>query len=373
MALICFCKKIFIATKPLQKLMNCKLMNSKLMNSKLLNSKKLQIAFLIIASLFSSTVSAKVFAERPEVKKFIATMVKKHDFNQKKLTSLFKHFEPSQEILQKIARPYEELTWTQYRKIFITQKRIQNGVAFWKKYATILKQAEQTYGVPSEIIVAILGVETFYGENTGKYPVLQALATLAFDYPKRSAFFLGELEQYLLLTREQHLPADKLTGSYAGAMGSPQFIASSYRNFAVDFVNAGKIDLINNIPNAIGSVANYFKIHGWHMQEPIIHKAQIKGSQFKALPTANKQNPKPTLSFATLKKHNILPITGNKLATATQFALIQLNSTPKPEYWLGRNNFYVITRYNHSVNYAMAVYELSQNIAKEYTKHTRSH
>jgi membrane-bound lytic murein transglycosylase B len=326
------------------------------------------MAIIVAASIVPSYVSAKIFSERPEVKKFISQMVTKHGFKKKTLVELFKQFESSDEIIQKISRPYEEATWQVYRKLFISKKRINDGVTFWKKYATVLNKAEKTFGVPAEIIVAILGVETFYGENAGKYPVLQALATLAFDYPKRSAFFLGELEQYLLLTREQNLPAAEIKGSYAGAMGTPQFISSSYRNFAIDFVEIGKIDLINNIPNAIGSVANYFKVHGWQPNQPIIYKAWVKGQKYKDLKVADKQAPKPTLSLATLKQHNVIPINRKKLAPTTQVAFIQLDTGHKQEYWLGRDNFYVITRYNHSVNYAMAVYELSQLIAKEFKR-----
>ena len=327
-----------------------------------------KISLIILTVLVSAGVSAKVFSERSEVKTFMNQMVTKHGFKKKTLVTLFKQFESSDEIIQKISRPYEEATWQQYRKLFITKTRIQNGVNFWKKHATVLNKAEKTFGVPSEIIVAILGVETFYGENVGKYPVLQALATLAFDYPKRSAFFLSELEQYLLLTREQNLPADQIKGSYAGAMGTPQFIASSYRNFAVDFAKIGKVDLINNIPNAIGSVANYFNVHGWQPDQPVIHKAWIKGQKYKSLQLADKQNPKPTLSLATVRKYNVSPINGKNLTPSTQVALIQLQVGPKQEYWLARDNFYVITRYNHSVNYAMAVYELSQLIVKEFKR-----
>jgi membrane-bound lytic murein transglycosylase B len=325
-----------------------------------------KILLIIMVLTIPNCVSAKVFSQRPEVKAFINQMVSKHGFQKKALIDLFNHFESSDEIIQKISRPYEEASWETYRKLFISRKRIEDGVIFWKKYAVVLNKAEKTFGVPAEIIVAILGVETFYGKNTGKYPVLQALATLAFDYPKRAAFFLSELEQYLLLTREQNLPAAKIKGSYAGAMGTPQFISSSYRNFAIDFAEIGKIDIINNVPNAIGSVANYFKMHGWKPKQLIIYKAWVNGQKYKALKVVNKKDPKPTLSLATLKKYNVSPINAKKSSPSTRMAFIQLDSGKKPEFWLGGENFYVITRYNHSVNYAMAVYELSQLIAKEF-------
>lgn len=324
--------------------------------------------FKIIAIIFSLAFPAvaQVFSERPEVKQFIEQMVVKHGFKQQELIGLFNNFTSSKEIIQKISHPYEEMNWQQYRKVFINQERISQGVKFWQQYAKVLQQAEQQFGVPAEIIVAILGVETLYGKNLGNYPVLQALATLAFDYPKRSAFFLAELEQYLLLTREQKLPAALLKGSYAGAMGTPQFIASSYRNFAIDFAKIGQVDLINNIPNAIGSVANYFKMHGWQPKQPVAHKVIFKNAISQVLPLAELKNPKPTLLLSSLQPYKLKILEQTTIKSNTPIALIQLGSGQQAEYWLGRENFYVITRYNHSSNYAMAVYELSQNIAKEF-------
>lgn len=324
-------------------------------------TKNIALALLILMT--TTPVSATVFANRTIVKQFIQQMVDKHGFDKANLTSLFQQFESSKDIIKKISTPYEERPWHHYRNVFITKQRINEGVQFWQKHASTLKKAEKTFGVPAEIIVAILGVETFYGKNTGDYPVLQSLATLAFDYPKRAAFFKSELEQYLLLTREQHLPAAKLKGSYAGAMGTPQFISSSYRNFAIDFAKLGKVDLINNVPNAIGSVANYFKKHGWILNQPVAYKAILTGPKYKQLELADKQNPKPNLSLAVLKKHNISPNTKvNNLSAKVAF--MAFDTSKHKEYWLGLNNFYVITRYNHSINYAMAVYELSQQIAK---------
>lgn len=338
---------------------------------KLFPTQNIILAILIL--IISSPSTASVFAERPEVKTFIQQMVDKHGFEKAKLTKLFQQFETSEEIIKKISHPYEEKPWHHYRKVFVTKKRILEGVRFWEKYEYSLKKAKKDFGVPPEIIVAILGAETFYGKTKGEYPVLQALSTLAFDYPKRGAFFLSELEQYLLLTREQRLPADKIKGSYAGAMGWPQFIASSYRNFAIDFAKVGKIDLMNNAQNAIGSVANYFKINGWQPNQPIAYKAIIRGKKYKQLKLAGQQNPKPTLSLYTLKKYNILPSNSKINDLSTQVSLMELDAGKNKEYWLGRNNFYVITRYNHSTNYAMAVYELSQQIAKEYHKKARKH
>ena len=314
----------------------------------------------------ATTASAATFADRQDVQQFIDQMASKHRFSKTYLTKLFAGYSSSPDIISKISAPYEEKPWHHYRKLFITQKRIDGGVKFWQQYSSQLKKAESTFGVPAEIIVAILGVETFYGQQTGKYPVLQALATLAFDYPRRSAFFRDELEQYLLLTREQQLPADKLKGSYAGAMGTPQFISSSYRNFAIDFAKAGKIDLINNIPNAIGSVANYFKVHGWQSKQPIVYPARITGHLYKQLTLADKRNPKPTLSLNTLAQHGVHAVSNQTKSLSIQVALLELDAGNKKEYWLGRNNFYVITRYNHSAHYAMAVYELSQKIAAQY-------
>jgi membrane-bound lytic murein transglycosylase B len=327
--------------------------------------KILIVGGLVLSLSISAIAIAKVFSERPEVTEFINELSQEHKLDKQQLISAFSKIESSDEVIKRITTPAEALPWDKYQKLFLDPKRINEGVSFWQKNAKTLTQAEQKFGVPAELIVAIIGVESFYGVNRGKYPVLQALATLAFDYPPRSKFFRSELKEYLLLVTEQRLDPLALMGSYAGAMGTPQFIASSYRNYAVDFDQSGQIDLINNISQAIGSVANYFHVHGWIPGQPIAYKAKTKGSKFKNLEIAAKNSPKPVLSLSTLKQHGV---TADRTIdkNAGDMALLEFENGDKKEYWLGSNNFYVITRYNHSSNYAMAVYQLSQKIAKLY-------
>jgi len=323
------------------------------------------LSIVCLTILYTNLAAAIPFSARPEVKTFIAEMVQKHNLDAKTLTLAFSKYGSAPEIIEKISAPYEEKPWHNYRALFITEKRINGGKEFWRKNKAALTRAQREYGVPAEVIVAIIGVETSYGENTGKFPVLQALATLAFDYPKRSAFFKQELEQFLLLCNEEHFPLTEIKGSYAGAMGIPQFIPSSYRNHAVDFANIGQRDIINNPPNAIGSVGNYLKTYGWTAKQSVTHKAKVTGNKYKRIQLANKKNPKPNLTVAKAKQHGIVTMGKLYLPSNTKVAFLELDQGKKgKEYWLVRDNFYAITRYNHSSHYAMAVYQLSQEIAK---------
>ncbi len=319
--------------------------------------------------MFTGNCYAKVFSERPEVREFIAELQLSPQAKNQALDALSK-LESSDEVIKRITTPYEALSWDKYKKHLVTEKRIKDGAKFWQNYYAALQQAQQEFGVPAQMIVAIIGVESSYGENRGKFLVLQALATLAFDYQPRAAFFRSELKEYLLLVTEQGLDPLELKGSYAGAMGAPQFISSSYRNFAIDFDKSGKIDLINNMHQAIGSVANYFKVHGWQTGKPVAYKAKIKGKKSKELPIAIAKDPKPVLALRTLKEHGIS--TKEKLSDLEEtVALLEFDNGSSKEYWVGFKNFYVITRYNHSSNYAMAVYQLSEAIAKLQQQGTR--
>lgn len=313
----------------------------------------------------SQTLLANVFIHRPEVIKFIDEVAEQHKVDKDRITHAFSQITPEPEVIKRMTTQSEALPWHKYRTIFINDKKIKGGVKFWQEYAPILKQAEKKYGVPAQYIVAIIGVESTYGQTKGKYPVMQALATLAFDYPPRAEFFRNELKEYLLLVTEQRLDPLSLKGSYAGAMGVPQFIASSYRNFAVDFDNSGQIDLHNNMPQVIGSIANYFKEHGWQADAKVVTKAITKGHKHKKLPVAARNNPVPELPLTTLHAHGVRPAA--KLTDPnTNVAWLEFETTKGKEYWLGMVNFYVITRYNHSSNYALAVYQLGSAIAKEY-------
>lgn len=318
---------------------------------------------LILALCIEPTLAAQTFIQRPEVKQFIEDVAKEHPIDTKVLNHAFGQISSAPEIIKRMDTQYEALPWHKYRKLLINPQRIYGGQEFMRQYAPILNKAELQYGVPAELIVAIIGIESSYGKIHGKHPVLQTLATLAFDYPRRADFFRNELKEYLLLVTEQRLDPLALKGSYAGAMGMPQFIASSYRKFAVDFDDSGTIDLMHNIPQVIGSVANYFKVHGWKTGKPVIHKAFAKNHKYKALPISKSSEPQPTLSIATILQHDIsIP---EILDHDTNIAWLEFEGEQNKEYWIGMANFYVITRYNRSSNYALAAHQLGMAIAQE--------
>jgi len=316
---------------------------------------------LIVLGLFLSlfvAVSAQAdISKRKSVKSFIRDMVKTEKFDEKELTQLFKKIKIRGDILKAIKRPAEAKPWHQYRKIFLTRERIQGGVKFWQENEQTLQKAEAEYGVPAEIVVAILGVETKYGNHKGGFHAAEALATLGFGYPRRAKFFKNELKQLLLLSREEEVDPYSIMGSYAGALGEPQFMPSSFRKYAVDYDGDKKRDLINNSVDAIASVANYFKKHGWVTDGPITVPAKVKGGSYKKIV---KKGIKPRLTVKKLEKSGIKP--QKEVSDNEKAALIELKLKKGREYWLGLSNFYVITRYNHSQHYAMAVYQLSQEI-----------
>ena len=313
------------------------------------------ISALVLAScVFSSAVSAD-YSDHVEVKAFISRMVEKHQMDAARLTQMFANTARNEKVLELIQRPAEKrFEWKDYRPIFVTEKRIDAGVEFWQENQKTLEKAQLRYGVPASMIVAIIGVETYYGRISGGFPAMSALATLAFEYPRRAKFFKSELEQFLLLVQENELDYQTLEGSYAGAFGVPQFISSSYRRYAVDFNDDGDIDLWNSVEDAIGSVANYFYRHGWENGQAIAEKAIYKPSG-KTLIT---DSPKPVHSYKKMKAAGIYP----KRKGSGKYTLLQLQAEKGAEYWIGHHNFYVITRYNHSNLYAMAVYQLSQEI-----------
>ena len=306
--------------------------------------------------LFPATINAESL-DRNAVNEFIENMVANYQFDEAWLEKVFSDTKKSQRVLDAISRPAEALPWYKYRKIFLNQQRIDNGIIFWNENAELLDRAEKEFGVPPQIIVAIVGVETGYGANKGKDRVMDALSTLAFHYPKRGRFFRGELEHFLLLARDQKIDPLTLEGSYAGAMGMPQFIPSSYRNYAVDFDGDGKTDIWNNNADVIGSVGNYFRLHGWEPGMDIVVPATaINGNYTSAI----NSDLKPSLKTDRLADYGILPKL--HIQPGTEVKVISLEGEEGEELWLGLNNFYVITRYNHSPLYAMAVYQLSTEI-----------
>lgn len=313
-----------------------------------------------LLSVFSTSLHAHTAL--PGLSDFIDEMHEEQQFDKAELRSVFEQVEVKESILKAISRPAEKSKpWYDYRKIFITDKRIDGGAEFWQQHAAALTKAEADYGVPAEIIIAILGVETSYGGNVGSYRVVDALSTLAFRYPPRSKFFRSELGHFLALTREEGMPILSPIGSYAGAMGLGQFMPSSYRAYAVDFDGDGKRDIWTNPSDAIGSIANYLSRHGWQRGEPIAHKTTIA----KAIPTALlDKGSKPSIGVMDLKSAGVS--TTNLPANAAKVALITLTQQDEEEYWLTRQNFYSITRYNHSRMYAMAVTQLAEAIRQKY-------
>ena len=297
--------------------------------------------------------------------RFAGEMVKKHGFDPERLRPLLEGATYRQEIIDAMERPYEAKPWHRYRRLFLTPERITGGLAFWRDNAAILARAEIAYGVAPEIIVAILGVETSYGARLGDHRALDALTTLGFSYPKRADFFRGELEQLLLLSLEGQVDAAGAVGSYAGALGKPQFIPSSYRAYSVDFDGDGKRDLWGSNADVIGSVANYFNRHGWQRDAPVAFRARVPGVPPRDLGVAEKKPVAPNTTADRLRSAGVEwreSIGGDTPAT-----LVRLDG-PGEEYWVALQNFYVITRYNHSNLYAMAVYQLSQEIKERYSK-----
>ena len=300
------------------------------------------------------------YARRDDVRDFVREMVARHGFVERELNFLFSRARREPAILAAILPPKDAKgrSWQLYRARFVTEARIAEGVEFWQRNAAALERAAQERGVPAEIIVAIIGVETVYGRQMGTWRVIDALSTLAFDYPPRAEFFRGELEQYLLFAREQGIDVFSVKGSYAGAIGMPQFMPGSYRRYAVDFDGDGGADLRASAVDAIVSVANFLARHGWQRAERVQLPARVNGEAHRALLEAGIE---PRTSLAELKRYGVE--TRTDLALETPVALVELESPGAPaEYRLGLRNFYVLTRYNRSVLYASAVHDLAQEI-----------
>lgn len=303
---------------------------------------------------------ARGFAGQPPVREFIDQMAAKDGFDKAYLEALFAKAQPQPAVIAAMEHPAEAKPWYIYRRIFLTDTRVREGVAFWRAHRAALERAQATYGVPPRIVTAIIGVETYYGRHMGSWPVFDSLATLAFDYPSRGAYFRRQLVQFLLLSRAEGFNPLAPKGSYAGAMGMGQFMPGSYRHYAVDFDGDAKRDLWNNPVDAIGSVAHYFAAHGWKPGGGVAVRARVKGDPYAHRRPALK----PALTAAQLHARHITP--RGVLAGGGPYSVIRLDSTQGPEYWVGAHNFYVIMRYNPSPLYAMAVYQLSQEIERAY-------
>ncbi len=329
----------------------------------------LHLKVLLIMACLCPTLScaADNYGNNTATAAVIDELVLEEGFNREDLIKVFSQAERKDSILEAIARPAEKTKpWFEYREIFLNKSREDQGVEFFAKHRVTLERAERECGVPAEIIVAIIGVETYYGRVAGSFRVIDALSTLAFDYPPRSPFFTSELKNFLILTRDQGMDPTELVGSYAGAMGYGQFMPSSYRGYAVDFDNDDIVDIWTNPVDAIGSVANYFKQHGWREGEVVVSAATAAADTPDSIFVAARADLKPVRTVAQFAADGVvanMKLDPNAMATAMKFEL-----KDGYEYWLGLHNFYVITRYNHSAMYAMSVYQLSQRLAERVTR-----
>lgn len=348
----------------------------KYLRPSLLSRGYLRILLLVWTALGIGLLSAPAAAvslhDHPELRGLIDNLAERNGFDRAALRQLFAEARLLPEVVTAIERPREALPWPDYRRGFVTEDRIRNGVRYWRAHRRTLARAERDYGVPAELIVAIIGVESHYGDHRGAYTVLDALLTLTLEYPPRREFFRHELDEFLLLTRELKLDAGRVKGSYAGALGIPQFIPSSYRRYAVDFDGDAQRDLFRNSDDAIGSVANFLKRHGWAAGQPVVDPARVEGPR-DALPEPS--GAEPVLTLHQWLDRGVVPKRDSTAAAPpARFdderaaALIALRGESGPLYHLGYNNFYVITRYNRSHNYAMAVYELARMIRNRYQR-----
>ena len=296
--------------------------------------------------------------EHPKYELIQKALVEEHNFSAEEIKLIIGQAEKQQKIIDSMNSPAEfTWTWDRYRKLFIEPKRIKNGKLFIKKNLETLERAEAQFGVPKEVITAILGVETRYGKIMGSYRVLDALSTLSFDYPRRSNFFSQELINLLVLARENNLDIFKLKGSYAGAMGYGQFIPSSYRAYAVDFDNDGSVDLLNSVEDAIGSIGNYLYQHGWKSNYPIIWEVDnsFEGSN---LDSVNNVRKKVKFDSKIMSPKNVIDF--NFEGLNTDVLLLSYQTNKSTNYFVGTRNFIAITKYNVSHFYAKAVFDLSQ-------------
>ncbi len=330
------------------------------------------VSYLSIAiALFISTVASAApqnYLQNPIFLKMLDELEKEEQFNRQDLITLFEQVKRQDSILEAMSRPAEKTkTWGEYKPIFVNETGIKKGVEFWIEHKDTLEKAAREYNVPEAMIVAIIGVETRYGSYKGKYKVIEALSTLAFDYPPRSEFFYKQLKQYLVLTRKYQWDPMSLLGSYAGAMGYAQFIPSSYLNLAVDYDGDDIPDLINSAEDAIGSIANYFNHHGWAPNKPVLLTAKKVKTDNDEMTAILNTPLEPTTTLETAAKAGLIlhpAVDGDFLVRPFTF----INKDEQEELWFGLNNFFVITEYNHSKLYARAAYELASAIEKQYTR-----
>ncbi|HEU4350682.1 MAG TPA: lytic murein transglycosylase B [Burkholderiales bacterium] len=321
------------------------------------------IRTLIAFALCAPVLAHASYAKRPEVEAFVRDLARRHGLAENELKHVFQRVQRLDPVLEAISRPAERVrTWEEYRALLITERRIAEGLEFWKKHRRTLERAERKYGVAPEYVVAIIGVETFYGRNTGSWRVVDALTTLAFDYPPRAGFFRSELENYLLMAREAGIDVFSVRGSYAGAIGIPQFMPSSARRYAVDFDGNGTIDLQKSRADAIGSVANFLKAHGWERDADVAVQARVPDEGWRAFAHDRFE---PKYSLIDMRQAGI-EFDSPQPAGASGTVVELLNAERASEFRVALRNFYVITRYNRSALYAAAVSDLALELRKGY-------
>lgn len=317
----------------------------------------------LIAAVASTAMIGKLAAQpaprvlSAETEAFIEEMVVRHQFDRDVLRATFSQVRVQQQVLGAMHSQSRPRPWFEYRPAFVNRPRIAGGARFWQDHAPALERAREQFGVPPELVVATIAAETLFGKMMGTHPVLDSLATLAFDFPKRAEFFRGELEQFLLLARELSIDPAQPRGSFAGAMGIPQFMPTSYRKYAVDFDGDGRIDLFRSASDAIGSVANYYRVFGWVTGGPVAVRvsAPVELAEAQA-----KLGIRPHTTVGALREQGFVPATEvDATLPAMVFPLVMKEGT---EYWLGFDNFFVITRYNRAIHYAMSVFELAREI-----------
>jgi membrane-bound lytic murein transglycosylase B len=320
------------------------------------------LAALLVAAVaglaYAEEDEPLAYAERADVRDFIRDLVARHAFDAEELQQVFARAQREEAVLAAMrAQPRQADSWEAYRAQFLSDRHVRAGLEYWKAHRAALARARAEYGVPEEIIVAIIGVETFYGRNTGRWRVIDALATLAFDYPPRARFFRGELESYLLFARDLQLDVFSVKGSYAGAIGIPQFMPGSYLRYAVDFDGDRRIDLRDNPVDAIGSVANFLLRHGWRAGAPVQRGARVNG---EIPPELLAPDALPRNTLEELRLAGVAP-RGAPLPGETRVTLLKLATPERPaDYRIGLHNLYVLTRYNRSLFYAFAVADLAE-------------
>ncbi len=330
---------------------------------------EIKAAIIVTAALLlSACATPPTTPSQQQQQQFIRNTAQQSNLSPTKIKNILSHAKYSPSVIAKMTTPYESKPYDVYRQHFLTDRRIDQGAQFWQEHQDILALAQKKYGVDPSIIIAILGVETHYGEHEGNYRVLDALYTLSFFYPQRAAFFRKELAQYLVLCDQQHLSTYDVQGSYAGALGMPQFMPSSYRAYGVDFAGNHHIDLMRNTDDVVMSVANYLAHSGWQRNQPIA--APLNPSYLARVEPYVNTKAKLVIPVATLEKRGVPLLNYSAAAKPQNVSVLMLNDSTSNEYWLVFANFRSILKYNTSPNYAMAVYQLSEAIQEKYAQHT---